>query len=293
MRFAISSNEMEEETEILASIYPDDIVQCNLGIDGPIFEITIRPTDTDNFAEHQQKQPIRLNLITLFTKNYPLEIPEFKFKSVRGIADVDLVRFLAEVKAIATRNLGTPVLFEIIQYVRDELSDYGPPKTANCVICLSEFDESEKKITNLECFHYFHTECLCKHVEYVKNFNERERNEALKNKLVWNERPVGCPVCRVNLLALELDQLTQFKKEHGELFANKVASIGSSSSRGSYKCSDKMKKLQIEMHCLFERQKRAGGIIDLTESDTIVLMDRPVPVQQEGPEKEYEVLSIP
>jgi hypothetical protein len=78
---------MEEETEILKSIYFDDIVKCELDwylsnffifsrlfcfkfkfdfSDKPFLEITIYPSDTE---DEENKKSLRINLITLFTKD--------------------------------------------------------------------------------------------------------------------------------------------------------------------------------------------------------------------------------
>lgn len=65
------------------------------------------------------------------------------------------------------------------------------PKSCNCSICLYDFDNTNKDCVNLECYHYFHTECLIKHMIYMKEDIDKERLEAETNKLKWKQRSVS------------------------------------------------------------------------------------------------------
>ena len=64
------------------------------------------------------------------------------------------------------------------------------PKSCNCSICLYDFLEKDSDCLNLECYHYFHSKCLIKHMIYMRQEIERERQEAENNKLKWNKRSV-------------------------------------------------------------------------------------------------------
>jgi hypothetical protein len=152
--------------------------------------------------------------------------------------------------------------------MKDQLSSYGAPKTSCCAICLNDFEENEK-ITNLECCHYFHTICLLKHVIYMEDLIGAERSEAVKNMIKWKERHVGCPVCRENLLKQELDELHALKSDKKLLLNHDNAQIENASEVVCI--SSKMRELQIQMKTLFDKQKQAGGIIDLNENETIIL----------------------
>lgn len=56
---------MEEEIEILKSIYSDDIIRVELDTATPLLEILIYPLDD----EEDRKTNLRLNMITHFTAN--------------------------------------------------------------------------------------------------------------------------------------------------------------------------------------------------------------------------------
>jgi len=102
----------------------------------------------------------------------------------------------------------------------------------------------------------------------MEDLIEVERNEALKNRIKWKERRVGCPVCRENLLGQELDDLHALKHDKKILLNMNDDQL---TSPGILCISKKMRELQIEMKALFEKQKKAGGIIDLNENEIIVL----------------------
>jgi hypothetical protein len=57
----------------------------------PYFDIQIYPHDTD---KEENSKALRFDLTVLFPKNYPDEIPEFKFKNVRGITDDDVEKYI-------------------------------------------------------------------------------------------------------------------------------------------------------------------------------------------------------
>ena len=104
-------------------------------------------------------------------------------------------------------------------------------------------------------------------MNYMEEIIEAEKIEAQNNRLTWKERLVCCPVCRENLQAVELEELHRFK-ESTHLANN---SFNRNGSGDIVVISEKMRKLQIDMKILYEKQKNAGGIIDLSESEVIVL----------------------
>ncbi len=151
----------------------------------------------------------------------------------------------------------------ILKFVKDELSKFGNiPRSCKCSICLAEFYDKDTVI-NLECYHYFHKYCLVRHVIFMKKDIDREKAEALANKIRWNKREVICPVCRMPINEKLLSNL-------GDL--DKCPPIAESGQEELIVISEKMRRIQIEMKNLLEKQRQAGGIIDLSVKDEIIVL---------------------
>ena len=103
---------------------------------------------------------------------------------------------------------------------------------------------------------------------YQEEMIEAEKFEAKNNKLQWKERLVCCPVCRVNLLNSELEELHKLNDKN--MFLNSLNECNHDTNDFVF-ISEKMRKLQVDMKILYEKQKKAGGIIDLNEQEIIVL----------------------
>lgn len=93
---------------------------------------------------------------------------------------------------------------------------------------------------------------------------ENERKEAEKNKLKWVKRVVQCPVCRRDMNENEILELhkTDINKLTNPL--ERVEDV--------IVISNKMRQMQIRMQTLFEKQKKAGGIIDHNEKPEIIVL---------------------
>ena len=103
----------------------------------------------------------------------------------------------------------------------------------------------------------------------MEDLIDGERSEAVKNRIKWKERHVGCPVCRENLLKQELDELHALKSDKKLFLNHENAQNGNAPE--VICLSSKMRELQIQMKTLFDKQKQAGGIIDLNENEIIIL----------------------
>jgi E3 ubiquitin-protein ligase RNF25 len=155
------------------------------------------------------------------------------------------------------------MLYEIFQYIKDLLAEFGNvPKSCICAICLTDFEQIDKFI-RLECYHYFHVECLVRHFEYAKVEIEREHQEALRNKIKWLERKISCPTCREPLKSNELNLLFKFNTKNSQTFIeeNFIPII-----------STETRQLQQKMKLTFEKQKLIGGIIDTTEKPEEIIV---------------------
>jgi protein-arginine kinase activator protein McsA len=113
---------------------------------------------------------------------------------VRGIPDEDINLFHREIIQLAEKSRGDQMLYEIIQFMKEKLDNYNNiPKLLNCSICLEDFNSTTAiKITNLDCYHYFHEKCLLIYLKSSQQEINAEKNEAALNNIRnWTERFVN------------------------------------------------------------------------------------------------------
>lgn len=248
---------MEEELEILQGIYFDDIIQIELEGSKPFVEILLHPSSDE---EIENNKLIKVVMKAYFPTNYPEEVPIFEFSAAKGMTDDFLKNIQTGVKDLAENIKGEPMIFEIIQFIKEKLSDLGSlPENYVCSICLSGF-EQQTDIYYLQCYHYFHEACLYEHFKHMEKDIEIERNEALKYRLEWKERKPTCPECRTDLTQSELDLFRQMKNPKIKPDNTHCIVI-----------SDTMRQTQARMRAIYERQKNAGGIISENDQEIITL----------------------
>ena len=86
---------------------------------------------------------------------------------------------------------GLKLYKNFLKTIKDLLTNHGDiPNSCVCAVCLYNFNTVES-FMRLECYHYFHTPCLIKHVEFMKSEIQKEREEAERNKLFWKPRYVS------------------------------------------------------------------------------------------------------
>lgn len=67
--------------------------------------------------------------------------------------------------------IGQPVVFDLIEVIREHLTDSNLP-SGQCVICLYGFQDGDE-FTKTVCYHYLHSYCLARHlVASNKNYEE-------------------------------------------------------------------------------------------------------------------------
>ena len=79
-------------------------------------------------------------------------------RNPRGIDDSILDVIKCECGRKCAELAGFPVLYEVIELVRDRLTGNNRP-CCTCAICLFHFDDADA-FTKTNCFHYFHSHCL-------------------------------------------------------------------------------------------------------------------------------------
>ena len=93
--------------------------------------------------------------------DYPDEPPAITVKCPRGLSESDVNRMMAEMKARCESMPGCPVVFELVDFCREFLTDRNVPD-GPCPICLVPLGSS-LEFCKTPCFHYFHSYCLLQH----------------------------------------------------------------------------------------------------------------------------------
>lgn len=83
-------------------------------IDAHTFDVLIEPFPGE-------ENDITLRLRISYSQSYPSELPFYSFKAVKGITQEELEPVLDYVKAIMVKDLGSPMVFDIIEGVKDWL----------------------------------------------------------------------------------------------------------------------------------------------------------------------------
>jgi RWD domain len=112
-----------------------------------LVETTVFPT----VGENLDKQYVCLTLAVIFSPNYPNEVPKFRISSPRGLSDQCLATIEQAIVEKLNESLGQPVVFDLIEVVRDHLTESNLP-TGQCVICLYGFCEGETTIAPISLF---------------------------------------------------------------------------------------------------------------------------------------------
>lgn len=210
-----------------------------------LIETTIFPLVGDD----TDQQFICVKLQVLPTPSYPEESPEFRLLKPRGLDDGRLNEMRSACVEKLKETLGYPVVFDLIEVIREHLSG-SPVPSGQCVVCLYGFTEGDE-FTKTECFHYLHSYCLARHLMALRR-NYQEEYEKLP---AWQQKTAdafqaACPVCR-EIIRDESDSL-KCAMPPAEL-----------QNAPEFQLTDELKELQRKMTSLFLHQKSRGAIIDL------------------------------
>lgn len=106
------NQEQIDELEALRAIYGDGIDV----IDNHTFDILVEP-----FPGEDCDTQVRLRIA--YSDNYPAELPFYAFKPLKGITTVELDPLTAHARSIMERDLGSPMVFDIIEGVKEWLQN--------------------------------------------------------------------------------------------------------------------------------------------------------------------------
>lgn len=192
---------------------------------------------------------------------YPDVRPLFKLKNPRGLCDSTLDIISRNINAKLDENLGSPVVFDLIDVVREHLTDSNVP-SGQCVICLYGFQEGDQ-FTKTECYHYLHTYCLVRHLDASKrNYDEEFNKLPGWQQLTATPYHAVCPVCRE---PIDCDRNAM----------DKAPPPNDLVKAPKFQLTDEIRCLQSKMADLYMHQKERGGIIDEEEEPQILAIVDP------------------
>jgi len=204
-----------------------------------------------------EQQYVRVTLEVSLPKGYPDVKPKVSLSNPRGLEDSLLVTIMNDVNEKCDQNLGQPVIFEIIEVIKERLTASNMP-CCPCCICLYGFRQGDH-FTKTDCYHYFHSHCLAGHLTASENIFREEQDKLPP----WQQTAIFqavCPVCRAPIdYDVPTLKLAPQPQELAEAPPHFVA-------------TPELRTLQEKMAALYLHQQSKGGIIQ-EENRTILLTD--------------------
>lgn len=256
---------MDEEIDVLKSIYLDDLI-----IDHDDNQTKITITIYSHGEENEIDLDKRLLCITFIAQlpmTYPhCDSPKITLCRSRGLTDAQLNELNELINSCLELNSGSCVLYECIEIIRSKLTSYELPTEA-CAICLTNITD-RNEIIRTNCHHFYHKDCLSSYVENKKIELEEKYSDAKKNGFHVEKdfrQEIEDPVCRQILSANILEQLPR-------MYPNK--SIDNNLERENQELirtlSPTIRQWQQQTQALFRQQQEKGGIIDLDRTQEII-----------------------
>ncbi|XP_014272013.1 E3 ubiquitin-protein ligase RNF25 [Halyomorpha halys] len=230
-----------EELSALQAIFDEIKIKTDDSGNAVGVELEVHPCT----ALDTEQQYVRLTLQVTLTKGYPDVKPNVTLANPRGLDESLLKIIQKEVSAKCTENLGQPVLFDILEIVKERLTASNIPSVP-CCICLYGFREGDQ-FTKTDCYHYFHSRCLAGHLT-ASEASYKEEQDKLPPWQRGEEFQAVCPICRAHICfdvevlkaadpPLELEEAPVFEP------------------------TPELRKLQESMSRLYLKQYSKGGII--------------------------------
>ncbi|XP_063363986.1 E3 ubiquitin-protein ligase RNF25 [Cydia amplana] len=232
-----------DEVEALEAILMDDVVIKRVDDVPHTIETVVHPSTGDD----TDQQYVCVTLEVKLTPDYPDSSPEVTLRNPRGLDDVLLNTINSQIKEKLVDCLGQPVVFELIELIRENLTESNLP-SGQCVICLYDFIEGDVFIKT-QCYHYFHSHCLAGHLIAGRKYYQEEL-EKLPNWQQMQTPPYQqtCPVCRC---AVSCDVET----------LKKAPAPVESITAPPFCLTAELKALQLKMAALLAAQTAKGGVV--------------------------------
>ncbi|XP_033225455.1 E3 ubiquitin-protein ligase RNF25 isoform X2 [Belonocnema kinseyi] len=246
-----------DEIEALKAILLDDELNIKENESGEpeLIEILVFPST----GEDSQSQYVCVSLVVKLVPGYPDVSPDVSFRNPRGLDEGTMKIIQSEAYTKCQDFVGQPVMFELIELVREHLTESNLP-TGQCAVCLYGFTEGDE-FTKTECYHHFHSHCLASHVAAAKRYYREEQDKLPQ----WQKdstkifQPI-CPVCREPISC-----------DFGKL--NSAPPPVEAEKDTEFSLTEELRELQKKMTVLYLHQQKRGGIIDL-EAEGVKMLVR-------------------
>ncbi|KAH8275386.1 hypothetical protein KR026_006310, partial [Drosophila bipectinata] len=245
---------LQDEVESLEAILMEDvIIKRTPSGEVDFIETTVLPLT----GEEEEQQYVCVTLQVYPPQGYPDVSPLFKLLKPRGLDDSRLESIRSACNAKIKESLGFPVVFDLIEVVREHLTGSNLP-CGQCVICLYGFAEGDE-FTRTECFHYLHSYCLARHLNAMR----RNYQEEFDKLPAWQQKTADpfqalCPVCREHI-GDDTDSL-KCAMPPSEL-----------TNAPDFKVTQELRQMQQRMSQLYLQQKSRGAIIDVKAEGAAVI----------------------
>ncbi|XP_022673292.1 E3 ubiquitin-protein ligase RNF25-like isoform X3 [Varroa destructor] len=203
-------------------------------------------------GEDTSAQWVCMELWFYIPVGYPDTLPEITIKNPRGLSDQRLQQIEKDLQDNAQSNKGMMMLYHLIEVAKDHLTKDNLPACA-CAICLYGFDENDVFVKTA-CFHYFHSHCLSRYVNYQLDEIREKKEEAKKNNSPLKEPlKLVCPMCR-----LEIPEDIVSASTYPEL-----PLPSAQATDPEFTVTPELEQMRKKMARLYLQQKERGGIIDV------------------------------
>lgn len=137
-----------------------------------------------NVGDEVESQYVCITLQVMFTKGYPDVEPKYQLRNPRGLDDFSIDAIRKAIESKLTESLGMPVVFDLIDVIREHLTHSNLP-SGQCVVCLYGFQAGDA-FTKTECYHYLHSYCLARHLDA----SQRNYDEEVQKLPTWQQKTV-------------------------------------------------------------------------------------------------------
>ncbi|XP_039291950.1 E3 ubiquitin-protein ligase RNF25 [Nilaparvata lugens] len=242
-----------EELEALKAILMDEII---IKTDDRGYAVGLETDVLPYTALDVDQQFVRITLDIILPTGYPDRSPAVSLRNPRGLDDSTLDALKQQITDKCNEYLGQPVIFEIIEVAKENLTASNVP-CCECCICLYGFRDGDQ-FTKTQCYHYLHTYCLHKHLDAsLAAFHDQQASLPLWQRT--QRFQAVCPVCRAPITYAAGDLSGAAPPQEVEEAPRK------------FEPTAELRRLQKDMAALYLRQKQQGGII-VEQDNTITLV---------------------
>ncbi|KAL4003111.1 RWD domain family protein [Acanthocheilonema viteae] len=244
---------VEEEVEVLRSIYGDElVVERNFTEnESPItLSMKIRPSLSHSLCATSVHAVIKL------PEQYPKISPKVYLRQQRGFDESSANILQKSIQEYIEASIDMPILYDIFQMIQKFVETEQNFPCTVCPVCLDGFSAETSTFCTSNCDHYIHQNCFICYVNYTRNEIKKELSEWPEDMKSKVDQVLKCPICRTPLSEQDLSIVGQELITLDEAIADK----------GKFEFNwEEWRVKREELQLVFERQKARGGIIDPEE----------------------------